>query len=72
MHEIKRPSLVSVGFSCTKDDKECFFVFTSFTTPGTIYKYDMDKNSYELYRAPKVEFNYDDLVTEQAFFPSKD
>ena len=72
MHEIKLPSLGSVGFSGTKDDKECFFVFTSFTTPGTIYKYDMDKNSYELYRAPKVGFNSDDFVTEQAFFPSKD
>ena len=72
MHEIKLPSLGSVGFSGTKDDKECFFVFTSFTTPSTIYKYDMDKNSYELYRAPKVEFNSDDFVTEQAFFPSKD
>ena len=72
MHDIKLPSLGSVGFSGTKDDKECFFVFTSFTTPGTIYKYDMDKNSYELYRAPKVEFNSDDFVTEQAFFPSKD
>ena len=72
MHEIKLPSLGSVGFSGTKDDKECFFVFTSFTTPGTIYKYDMDKNSDELYRAPKVEFNSDDFVTEQAFFPSKD
>lgn len=72
MHEIKLPSLGSVGFSGTKDDKECFFVFTSFTTPGTIYKYDMNKNSYELYRAPKVEFNSDDFVTEQAFFPSKD
>ena len=72
MHEIKLPSLGSVGFSGTKDEKECFFVFTSFTTPGTIYKYDMDKNSYELYRAPKVEFNSDDFVTEQAFFPSKD
>ena len=72
MHEIKLPSLGSVGFSGTKDDKECFFVFTSSTTPGTIYKYDMDKNSYELYRAPKVEFNSDDFVTEQAFFPSKD
>ena len=72
MHEIKLPSLGSVGFSGTKDDKECFFVFTSFTTPGTIYKYDMDKNSYELDRAQKVEFNSDDFVKEQAFFPSKE
>ncbi len=72
MHEIKLPSLGSVGFSGTKDDKECFFMFTSFTIPGAIYKYDMDKNSYELYRAPEVKFNSDDFVTEQAFFSSKD
>ncbi len=72
MHEIKLPSLGSVSFSGTKDDKECFFMFTSFTIPGAIYKYDMDKNSYELYRAPEVKFNSDDFVTEQAFFSSKD
>ena len=72
IHEIKLPSLGSVGFSGTKDDKECFFMFTSFTIPGAIYKYDMDKNSYELYRAPEVKFNSDDFVTEQAFFSSKD
>lgn len=72
LHKIKLPSLGSVSFSGTKDDKECFFGFTSFTIPGAIYKYDMDTNTYELYRAPKVEFNSDDFITEQAFFPSKD
>lgn len=72
LQEIKLPSLGSVGFSGNKDDKECFFGFTSFTIPGAIYKYDMDKNAYELYRAPKVQFNSDDFVTEQVFFPSKD
>lgn len=72
LHKIKLPSLGSVSFSGTKDDKECFFGFTSFTIPGAIYKYDMDNNTYELYRAPKVEFNSDDFITEQAFFPSKD
>lgn len=71
-HEIKLPSLGSVSFSGTKDDKECFFGFTSFTIPGAIYQYDMDSNTYKLYRAPKVEFNSDDFITEQAFFPSKD
>ena len=72
LQEIELPSLGSVGFSGNKDDKECFFGFTSFTIPGATYKYDMDKNSYELYRAPKVQFNSDDFVTEQVFFPSKD
>ena len=32
----------------------------------------MDQNTYELYRAPKVQFNSDDFVTEQVFFASKD
>lgn len=72
IQEIKLPSLGSVAFSGEKDDKECFFGFTSFTIPGATYKYDMDKNTYELFRAPKVRFNANDFVTEQVFFASKD
>ena len=72
IQEIKLPSLGSVGFSGDKDDKECFFGFTSFTIPGATYKYDMDANTYELFRAPKVDFNSDEFITEQVFYPSKD
>mgnify|MGYP001091321822 FL=1 len=72
LQEIKLPSLGTVGFSGDKDDKECFFSFTSFTIPGATYKYDMDKNTYELFRAPKVDFDADAFVTEQVFYPSKD
>lgn len=70
--EIKLPALGSVGFSGDKDDKECFMVFTSFTYPSSIFTYDMDNNSYELFRAPEVKFNSDDFITEQIFFASKD
>ncbi|MDR0895635.1 MAG: prolyl oligopeptidase family serine peptidase [Prevotellaceae bacterium] len=72
IQEIKLPAPGSVGFSGNKDNKECFFSFTSFTIPGTIYRYDMDNNSYTVFRAPKVNFNPDDFVTEQIFYPSKD
>lgn len=72
IQEIQFPSLGTVIFSGDKDDKECFFNFTSFTTPGATYKYDMDKNTSELFRAPKVAFNPDEYVTEQVFYPSKD
>ncbi|MDO4165101.1 MAG: prolyl oligopeptidase family serine peptidase [Bacteroides sp.] len=72
MHEIEFPSLGSVNFSGNKDDKECFFSFTSFTTPGATYRYDMEANTYELFRAPKVDFDSDAFVTEQVFYPSKD
>ncbi len=71
-HEVKLPGLGSVGFSGDKDDRECFFTFTSFTVPGAVYRYDIGQNTYSLLRAPKVDFDSDGFVTEQVFYPSKD
>lgn len=72
INEIKLPSLGSAGFSGRKDRKECFFAFTSFTVPGAIYRYDVEKNESTLYSSPKLNFNPDDFATEQIFFKSKD
>lgn len=72
IQEVTLPSLGSVGFSGNKDDEETFFGFTSFTIPGATYKYDIQNNTYELFRAPQVRFNPEDFVTEQVFFRSKD
>ena len=71
-HEVSLPGLGSVGFTGDKDDRECFFTFTSFTVPGAVYRYDIDSNTYSLLRAPKVDFDADGFVTEQVFYPSKD
>lgn len=71
-HEVNLPGLGSVGFSGDKDDRECFFTFTSFTVPGAVYRYDIGQNTYSLLRAPKVDFDSDGFVTEQVFYPSKD
>ena len=70
--EVRLPSVGSVGFSGRKNEPECFFTFTSFTQPGTIYRYDVDKNTSSLYYAPKVAFNLNAFTTEQVFFTSKD
>ena len=71
-HEVRLPSVGSVGFAGVKKGTECFYTFTSFTQPGTIYRYDMDRNESTLYYAPKVAFKMDDYLTEQVFFESKD
>lgn len=71
-HEIQLPSLGSVGFSGEKDEKDCYYSFSSFTIPGAIYKYDVDTNKSQLYRSPKVAFNPQDYVTVQVFYKSKD
>lgn len=72
LHEVKLPSLGSVGFSGDKDDNTAFYSFTSFTFPGAVYKYNVETNESTLYRAPKVDFNPEEFVTEQVFYPSKD
>ena len=71
-HEVKLPSVGSVGFTGDEKEPECFYTFTSFTQPGTVYRYDMDKNESTLYKAPQVKFRQDDYVSEQVFFQSKD
>lgn len=70
--EIELPSLGSVGFSGTKEDDECFYAFTSFTHPGSIYIHDIQTNASKLFKSPQVDFNPEDFETKQLFFESKD
>lgn len=71
--EVKLPALGTVsGFGGKKQDKNVFYSFTSFTFPPTIYKYDIAKNSSEVFRRPSVKFNPEDFITEQIFYTSKD
>ena len=70
--EIKLPAIGSVGFSGNRDDKECFYSFTSFTQPGSTYTFDIEKNESVLYRSPQIDFNSDEFITQQLFFESKD
>ena len=53
-------------------DTDTFFCFTSFTTPGTIYRYDLASGKVDLLRQPKVDFDPDDYETRQVFYTSKD
>ena len=72
IREIALPSVGSVGFTGDEKEPECFYTFTSFTIPGTIYRYDMQTGQSTLYAQPKVAFNPQDYTTEQVFFQSKD
>ena len=71
-NEIPLPSVGSVGFMGDEKEPECFYTFTSFTVPGTVYQYDMEKDESTLYTSPKVNFRLDDYTSEQVFFQSKD
>jgi prolyl oligopeptidase len=72
IRDIHLPSLGSVNFSGEEDQPDCFYSFSSYTMPTTIYKYDISTGSSVVFHQPKVAFDTNDFVTEQIFFKSKD
>ena len=71
--EVQLPGIGSAGgFGGERTDKETFYSFTSYTTPSTIYRYDIKTGRSTLYKRPKVDFNPDDYETKQVFYASKD
>ena len=73
IYEVKLPTLGSVtAISGDKDDNEAFYMFTSYTFPPTIYRFDVTKNTTEVLKKIELPFNANDFVTEQIFYTSKD
>ena len=72
LHEITLPTYGAIGISSDYKEKEVFYAFTSFAFPTTIYKYNIDDNTSETFRAPAIDFKSEDYVTEQVFVTSKD
>ncbi len=71
--EVKYPSLGNGGnLNGYRDDQFVFYVFTSFTFPPTIYKYDIASGKSSIFRKPEVAFNPADYETKQVFYTSKD
>ena len=68
IREVKLPSVGSVGFTGDEREPECFYTFTSFTVPGTIYRYDLATGESTLYAKPNVKFQQEDYTSEQVFF----
>jgi len=72
-HEIQLPGIGTVsGFSGKKNDTMAFYSYTSFNTPGGVYKYDFTTNQSSLHFRPEVKFNPEDFEVNQVFYASKD
>lgn len=73
VREISLPGKGNVsGFGGKEKEKELYFSFTNYITPGTTYKFNADTGKSEVYQKPKVMFNPDDYVSEQVFYTSND
>ena len=73
IREIKLPGIGSAnGFGGKKEEKEFYFSFTNYNTPGSSYKYDVETGDYVPYWKPQIDFNPDDYESKQVFYSSKD
>ena len=73
VREVELPGIGSAGgFGGKRYDTETFYSFTSFTTPPTIYRYDMVSGESTMFRQPNVNFHPDHYETQQVFYSSKD
>lgn len=60
------------GFRGERGDNETFFSFTNYTTPGTIYRYDVASGATSVYRQPALKFNPENYESRQVFYASRD
>ena len=73
IREIELPGIGTVGgFGGKRADKITHYAFTSFTTPGAIYHYDVASGRSTLWRQPKVDFDASPYETKQVFVKSRD
>lgn len=72
-HEIELPGLGTAGgFSGKREEKELFYVFTSYVYPTTIFKYDVSAGNSVVYKKSGVDFDPLMYESEQVFYTSKD
>lgn len=76
--DIALPGLgsVSYGYGSTlggkRKDAEFFYLYHSFDTPLSVYRYDFASGKSELVFRPELDFDCTSLITRQVFVPSKD
>ncbi len=73
VREISLPGLgTATGFGDKKEAKTIYYSFTNYTTPGTIYSFDVANGASKEYQKPKVDFDSSKYESKQVFYTSKD
>ena len=73
LRPVKLPGLgTATGFGGKSNRNETFYYFTSFTSPGAVYQYDIARNASTLFKAPKTQFDRDNYESRQIFATSRD
>jgi len=73
IQDLDLPGIGSTGgVSGKKDSNDGFFSYSSFTSPNTVYKLDIENLEYKVHKAPKLNIDLEQFETKQVWFNSKD
>ncbi|MBR1887570.1 MAG: S9 family peptidase, partial [Bacteroidales bacterium] len=72
VEELHLPGVGSASFSAKLGEPWCYYSYSSFTTPGTIYFWNIETGDSIVYKQPQTAFDLSGFETVQVFFPSKD
>ena len=73
IREVSLPAIGTVGgFYGEKEDATIYYSLSNYTSPATLYSYDIASGTSTLFKAPEVRFDPELFVTEQVFYTSKD
>lgn len=71
--EVALPGAGTVeGLRSDPNGTECFYAFTDFLRPATVYRLDTRDDSSTVFFAPERTFDPDDFVVEQVHYPADD
>lgn len=73
VREIHLPGLgTASGLGGKKEQTQLYYTFTNYVTPPTIFSFDVESGSSEIYQRSKSPFESDQFESEQVFYTSKD
>lgn len=73
IRDIALPDLGTAhGFSGKEADKELYYTFTNYKTPGTTFKLDIQSGESDVYRESAAPFDSEQFESKQVFYTSKD
>ncbi len=73
VREIELPDIGSVGsFAGKRDAETTYYTFSNYTTPTSIFEFDIQSGESSLFNKPDAKFDGANFVSKQVFYTSKD
>jgi prolyl oligopeptidase len=73
IRDVPLPGLgTASGFPGTITDRTTFFAYSGYTTPSSIYRYDVVSGASSVFFKPRTPFDDRDFQTTEVFYTSKD